>query len=390
MIPFARVVKYGNRLPVPAGMKKIKSYGLGHMFLTTDGDFYVYGINSNGRFGTGSTDNVTGTPLKVMSGVADFAMCARCTVLIMNDGTFLACGALSMMGLGTSLTYIDISSIFLNVSGLTKLDFTRRDSVNYTLYALTSSGDVFGMGYGNRGQLGIGTGNSFGAFIKINENCSDFISTGYETIAVLKKDGTVWYCGNYQFNSVSTDTTVFTSIGATGVTKIWGTGLNGEMAYTTSAGLFVRGISGSRFGLEFTAANRGSNLRVTLPFAYNASTFNGWSDETSSLPSFWMTDGIKNYGTGSSSSSVRRMSYVLASNSGSGVGEQDMTNVPMPIKSVVAGNSYSAIIDENGVVYGSGPFDGFGSTTGESIINYPGNNPTLQFYDKIKLDISSN
>lgn len=45
------------------------------------------------NFSTGSTSNVQGKPLKVMSSVQSFSTNAYCTLLLMNDGSYLACGS---------------------------------------------------------------------------------------------------------------------------------------------------------------------------------------------------------------------------------------------------------------------------------------------------------
>lgn len=388
MIPFARISKYGNKAPVPEGIKTINSFGLSHMFLTTSGDVYAYGTNMNGRFGTGDNANIENKPRKLISGVLNMYCHNYLTLLQMMDGTFKACGNLHIFNLSTTqYTYTDVTSYFSTVGIIKKIDLCRVSAATTTIFVLNTLGTVYALGYGNRGQMGTGTNNSLGGFTQINTACSDLICTGIYTTVILKNDNTVSFSGGISFVNSTNDVTSFTNIGETGVQKIYGTGYNGELIYLKNDGFYVRGITGNRYGLVYNSTNRGLNLKATLPFAFDIQTFELYCDVASTSPSVWITNSLVHYGSGSSNINSKRMGFTISSSTGDTFTEQNFSNVPVPIVSVVSGNYYSALIGSNGVVYGAGGFGGWDGFDGSLVVNYPGNNPSYAFYDKLNLDI---
>ncbi|MCU6293961.1 hypothetical protein [Escherichia coli] len=385
MLPFGRMMNYGNEVAPPAGIKKINSFGTSQMILTNTGEVYAYGQNTNWRFGSGSSDEISGgVPQMVMQGVSDMICHPRCTLLRMADGRYLAAGNSTVLGGSSGLNYVDVSSKFEGLGTITKIDFTRRNNASFTVYALNTDGDLYGIGYGNRGQLGLGTANSLGVFTKINTNCRNFVSCSYETIVALKNDNTAWFCGNYQFVSTSTDVTAFTNLGDTAILNIYGNGLNGELLYTKSDGLYFRGLASNRYGYSFSADQRAINSKITLPFTYDVSTFKILTDEQSSTVSVWISNSDVHYGVGANSSDTNRMGFTnpATPNAGSNFTLQDFSSVHGTIETVVSASNYTTLINSDGKVFGSGPFND------DSLTYFPGNNPKLMNYAEIKLNIS--
>ena len=68
----------------------------------------------------------------------------------------------------------------------------------YYTIILKNDGTLWGCGYNNYGQLGLGDTNNRTAFTKITTNIDNIKSVygGGEHTIILKKDGTLWGCGN--------------------------------------------------------------------------------------------------------------------------------------------------------------------------------------------------
>ena len=395
MLPFARMVKYGNKIPPPAGIRKINTYGLGHLFLTTDGKLFAYGSNNEYRFGTPTTSIVGGVPSLVLINVAMIYCHPAYTICLMNDGTYMAAGNLSQFGLGSQTSFVDVSSFFSTLGTITKIAITRRETPGTsTIYALNSTGILYAMGSNNRGQFGNNTlTGKIGEFVQINTNCKDVVTCSYETVVVLKNDNTAWFCGNYGLTSGSSDIKVFTNIGDTDILSINSDGSGGSLLYTKSTGLYVRGLLTPLYGLTYTSGSQGTNRLAVLPFTYDSANFRYWTDPEGQGPSCWIQDlstGTR-YATGSTNSSNGRLGFSVPSASGNSFREQ-VINLPegtstMTVLSVGMGNNYSALISTDGIVYGSGAFNGYGAYPGTEVVNYPGSNPTLFQYEPIKLGI---
>lgn len=390
MIPFARILNYGNVLPKPAGLKKINTYGLGHLFLTEDGDLYAYGTNSGGRFGTGNTDPISGGKARlVLSGVSMIYCHTYFTIAAMMDGTWKAVGSIVAFNLPITHTWTDVSSYFSTLGAIKKVSITRRDNAgNATVYALTYDGILYGMGSANRGQLGTGTTtSSLGVFKQINTNCSDVVNVAYETVVVLKSDGTVWFTGNYGLTSGTTDIKSFTSIGETGVLSIHGDGLGGELLYVKNNGLYVRGIAQELYNL-IPSYGAGTNWNIVLPFSFSYNNFSIVTDEEGPIPSAWISNGTTHYGSGPQTSLSGRMGYTVSSSDGKSFTLQTMTLPPdVKMGSVSSGGYHSSIIGTDGKFYGSGAFGGFTTFPGSALVNYPGVLQSVLYYTQMDLPI---
>lgn len=386
MLPFVRMIQYGNVIPGAAGLKKINTYGLGHMFLTDDGDLYGFGTNTGGRFGTGDTNAVSGSAKLVLSGVLNAWFHTYFTLVLCIDGTWKAVGSLYIFGLSNTYVWTDVTALFNPlVNNIKKIAITPRDAGGEAaVYALTYDGLLYGMGTSTRGQLG-STVSSLGAFKQINTGCNDVVTVSNDTVCVLKTDGTVWYTGGVAFSSA--DVKTFTNIGDTNIKNIYGDGLNGQLLYVKDDGLYVRGISSSIYGFT-TADGKGNNLKVTLPFTFNYTTFRIVTDSEGPAARAWIYDGVNHYGSGQQTSSDGRMGYTVPTSSGSTFTLQTM-NLPPTVRMAAAtgGGYHTGIIGSDGKFYGSGAFGGFGTFPGSALVNYPGTFPTVLVYTLMDLPI---
>lgn len=102
MIPFP--ILSSTEIPQTLSIKKVAAGADHFAFLTTDGDVYTVGTNTNGQCGNGTIVPVT-KPLKVYSGVRDIFCGEKCTFIVTEaDGTVLIAGDTTCTGSPSNAT----------------------------------------------------------------------------------------------------------------------------------------------------------------------------------------------------------------------------------------------------------------------------------------------
>lgn len=155
--------------------------------LKNDGTLYSAGSNSWGTLGFSSSYSgyqsatssskilSTFTQVPNISNVKEIHCGAGAAIALKNDGTLWATGTNSYCGLGTSGTSYGFTKINLSINGsISKIACGR---VN--VYILTSTGYVYGAGYGSSGQLGRGSSNTgvAGSFVQIASGVQDIVAS---------------------------------------------------------------------------------------------------------------------------------------------------------------------------------------------------------------------
>lgn len=145
MLPFARMVQYGNINPIPVGIKKINLCNQALHVLYEDGTLYGVGSNSNGQLGLGDITSV-GTLTLIDSGVSDLHTTAhRSTSLVYSKGNLLYISGDAGGWLGTPTTYktpvqvTDLSTLIANNSGLSYTAMISRYNLCILIQKSTSS-----------------------------------------------------------------------------------------------------------------------------------------------------------------------------------------------------------------------------------------------------------
>ena len=114
--------------------------------------------------------------------------------ILKNDGTLWGCGwnEFGQLGLGDTNNRITFTQITANVSD-TKLIYCG----GYHTFILKNNGTLWGCGRNADSQLGLGDTNDRTAFIIIGINTNDIksVDCGYNYTIILKNNGTLWGCG---------------------------------------------------------------------------------------------------------------------------------------------------------------------------------------------------
>ena len=189
-----------------------------HTFiLKNDGTLWSTGYNEYGQLGLGdATNRTTFTQITTNTDNIKSVYCGRKhTIILKNDGTLWGCGynGEGSLGLGDTTN----RNIFTQIT-------TNTDNIKevycgwcHTLI-LKNDGTLWGCGYNEYGQLGLGDITNRYTFTQVTTNADDIklVCCGYYHTFILENDGTLWCCGRNNYGQLglgdTTNRTTFTQV----------------------------------------------------------------------------------------------------------------------------------------------------------------------------------
>lgn len=171
-------------------MGNVKSISLGHWHsavITEDGDLYMWGDNNFGQLGDGTNTNRI-SPTLIMSNVKTVSLGYWHSSAITEDGDLYTWGRNTNGQLGNKST-TDSSipvKIMSNVADVSLGGFHSS--------AITNSGELYTWGNNMQGQLGLGTEVDSNIPVKIMDNARS-VSCSYQLTAVIDKNDNLYMCG---------------------------------------------------------------------------------------------------------------------------------------------------------------------------------------------------
>ena len=207
MIPFARMLEYGNVAPERIRITKMDA-GTDHIaLLYSNGELYTRGNGGAGRLGTGNTiSNYTSWSL-VLTDVKDVWCGNSFTIALKKDNTFWLVGNNNPFGTtGNFLTWTERTSFFTD-AGVLGSDIKQIELGSNSMYVLSRSNILYIAGRNLGGELGTGTASAVTQLtykdsdVQLVSYCNDFA-------AYSKLDGTLYRSGYgafYQRGDGSTD-----------------------------------------------------------------------------------------------------------------------------------------------------------------------------------------
>jgi alpha-tubulin suppressor-like RCC1 family protein len=198
----------------------------GHeMALDSAGTVWVWGDNSSGEAGNGTTggDVLTSQRVPGLSGVVQIAAGSESDYALKSDGTVWAWGynGSGQLGDDTTLNRLYPSQVG-TLSGITKIA-----AGDLVAYAIRADGSVMAWGDNSDGLLGNGTDTGF-ASVPVQvpglTGATQISASGYATLVLAGSSGTVWAWGGNYDGELGDGTTVTRyspeQTGLTGVSQI--------------------------------------------------------------------------------------------------------------------------------------------------------------------------
>lgn len=211
MIPFARVLKYGNLAPAKEEVKSFAASSGYFAVLSTRGNLWVSGSNAVTYFGA---SNTTLTQLNDGVNTAWYSVTGSDSVVVLKEGKYYQRGA--YYAGGVTKTWYDLStimnSLFEKVPGGQIVDL----QVAPNLVVLMSNGELYGIGLNSNGKLGTGNTSTQYSWVLLGTNVKKCIA-GANTTVYLTNSGEIYASGsNFNGSLLGADRTTFFKIG-TGV-----------------------------------------------------------------------------------------------------------------------------------------------------------------------------
>ena len=187
------------------------------LILKNDGTLWSTGYNGGGQLGLGDTTNRnTFTEITTNTNDVKSIYCGWYhTFILKNDGTLWGCGYnnFGQLGLGDTTNRTTFTQIATNTD-----DIKSVYCGGYYTIILKNDGTLWGCGRNIYGELGLGDTTNRTTFTQITTNTNDIkeIYCGDHHTFILKNDGTLWGCGWNYFGELglgdTTSRTTFTKI----------------------------------------------------------------------------------------------------------------------------------------------------------------------------------
>lgn len=192
MLPFGRMLEYGNIRPNAPAVKKILTDNKLEMVLIDDGSLYAHGQDDSYNWGGSTKLNASGMLQLSSTGVDDFWL-GVC--IIVRKGTTMLLSGSSYAFSGSNVTnqgFTDFSSFFstIDVANIKKM------ICGYTLFILMNDGTLYGRGFNRSGTVGLGHKNYVPDWVQMGTDVAGIYGDNLgDTLIVVKNDGTVWGSG---------------------------------------------------------------------------------------------------------------------------------------------------------------------------------------------------
>ena len=175
-----------------SNVKKIAANNDQSMILTKDGYVYVWGLNSNGELGVGTYKEVkTPTLLNYVNNILDISIGKNHTMLLTTKGKVLTSGLNSYGQTGKTEGKTNIFTQIEVPATVGKIAAGDNHSV-----LLTTNGEVYTFGYNENGQLGLGTKTNVTIPTKTNMTDIMEISAGRNHTVVLGANRVLYSTGS--------------------------------------------------------------------------------------------------------------------------------------------------------------------------------------------------
>ncbi|HCJ8661088.1 TPA: hypothetical protein NV758_001595 [Escherichia coli] len=205
MLPFARMIQYGNMI-IPLDIKKVDLTINGCIILTSDGKLYASGTQSAGQFGLGNRTTLTVRTL-IAENVVNFWFSQSGLTILKNDSSYWFSGA--------AYAYGDSGNVFINIDSLIKDKFDNASEIyvarDHATVIVNADGSVWVLGSNLYGMIGLASTTTYAPTWTQNTNLTGVskMQFGHLNACGIRSNGDVVAWGENRFNC-------FTTVGGTG------------------------------------------------------------------------------------------------------------------------------------------------------------------------------
>ena len=187
------------------------------LVLKNDGTLWGSGFNGYGQLGLRDyTNRTTLTKITTNTDNIKSVYCGSSyTVILKNDGTLWGCGwnDYGQLGLGDESNRTIFTQITTNTDNIKSVYCGYHHTI-----ILKNDGTLWGCGYNGEGQLGLGNTTYRNTFTQITTNVDNIkeVYCGFNHTLILKNDNTLWGCGQNKYGQLGlgdeSNRTTFTQI----------------------------------------------------------------------------------------------------------------------------------------------------------------------------------
>lgn len=196
MIPFARILNYGNILVRSKIKQVVKPSGGSYYVLMDDGQLWVGGANADGQLGINNTTAQINKLVLSRSDVRLVSAINTVTAIVTNDNKiYFAGSSVAFDGNSTKIsTWQDITNT--RFSGVDISSVVDIAAANW-IQVLTSTGNLYSTGYNALGNIGNGTTTAYNAttpYLTATDVKQMYVDGNHTYY--IKNNGEIWGCGN--------------------------------------------------------------------------------------------------------------------------------------------------------------------------------------------------
>lgn len=230
-------------------IQDVKAHNSTSFVLTTSGNLYCNGLNSDGQLGLGDTTNRTDNWYLTNTSVSTMWVgSTNVTLVKKNDNSYWRTGrAYPFNGANTvSNAWTNVTSLFTAAETSAGSTITQIILTNENVVLLMADGTVWGSGRNLYGALGTGNTNNLTVFTNLGlTGITKIACVDYNIYALNANTGTVYGAGANTYSQLNTTAsstiTTFRTV-TTGATNIW-CGLGTTLYVLKSDGLYACGLT---------------------------------------------------------------------------------------------------------------------------------------------------
>ena len=194
MLPFVRMLEYGNLAPGAPKIKYMQGFSNGAYVLFENGELYGTGANAYGLLMVDSQVQLKKWKL-LSTGVDYFWLCGYGALIKMQDGRWMYLGSQLVLGTGTGkhIALQDISSSLSFVIYDSANPSATKIQMNFDGMFYLHGTDLYGRGYNRFYSLGLGNTTAYSAFRPLATGVKDFAAQDLTIGCMYVSTSNVYY-----------------------------------------------------------------------------------------------------------------------------------------------------------------------------------------------------